>query len=267
MDQATFIKKVTARIAGDATVEALFLAGSYGRGTADEYSDVDLIALVPADRRADFAKTWRHTLEDIAPIVFWNEMPIGPGLLVNAITEKWLRCDVSITAPADFKGKSRDTIRPLVDRGGFYDALPETLPLRTPNVGRVTYLINEFIRVIGLAPVGVGRREYVTMVMGVGLLRDMLINLMIEETTMPDTGGILHMSKVLPAPDVALVYGLPYPGPQLDEILAANMAIAKAFFPRARALSARLGIAWPEAFETATRRNLRSRLGDDYDWA
>ena len=45
------------------------------------------------------------------------------------------------------------------------------------------------------------------------------------------------------------------------DILAGDAAIAAIFLPRARALAARTGAVWPQAFEDATRRHLRVRLG------
>ncbi|WP_143533964.1 nucleotidyltransferase domain-containing protein [Rhizobium sullae] len=43
MDQSALISQITIRTADQKLVQALFLGGSYGRGTADAYSDVDLI--------------------------------------------------------------------------------------------------------------------------------------------------------------------------------------------------------------------------------
>jgi hypothetical protein len=55
---------------------------------------------------------------------------------------------------------------------------------------------------------------------------------------------------------------LPYPQPERDEVIEANFAMARAFMPRARAMAQRLGIAWPEVFEAATRRRLAATLGE-----
>ena len=82
-------------------------------------------------------------------------------------------------------------------------------------------MINEFIRVIGMAPVVFGRSELVTAVQGAGLNRDMLINLM----------------------------------------LAVHKAIADVFFPRAKRMAADLDIEWPTKFEETTRAQLQANLG------
>jgi hypothetical protein len=70
---------------------------------------------------------------------------------------------------------------------------------------------------------------------------------------------------VLPEADMRLLEGLPYPRPDRAAIIAANLATARAFFPRARARAERLGLSWPTAFEEATRRNLQRIFGAEAD--
>jgi hypothetical protein len=55
---------------------------------------------------------------------------------------------------------------------------------------------------------------------------------------------------VLPEADMRLLEGLPYPRPDRAEIIAANIATARAFFPRARALAERIGVPWPPRSRT-----------------
>lgn len=186
-------------------------------------------------------------------------------MLLNAVTDDWLRCDLIIVTPDRFTGRSRDRLRPLFDRDGLYDALPDTLTPRQPDPARVARLIGEFIRVLGLLSVVVGRREYFTAVYGAGLQREALMNLMLEEVTVPDPGGALHLSTVLPADRMAVLSALPCPRPDRDEVIAAHIEIARQFFPRARVLAATLGVDWPGAFEAAARRALRRQFGDEYD--
>ncbi|HTM78538.1 MAG TPA: nucleotidyltransferase domain-containing protein [Devosia sp.] len=265
MNQQALIEAITLALADEPAIEALFLAGSYGRGTADAHSDVDLIALVAPEDHAALGARWRTILPAITPIVFWNEMNRG-GLLLNAVSEDWLRCDLSMLAPAAFTRRARDTVKPLLDRHDVYASLPATLPPQLPNPERVSYQISEFIRVLGLLPVGIGRSEYVTGVTGVGLLRDLLVGLLIEDVPLPDRGGALHLSKLLPPGQMAMLAALPYPKPDRAEVIAANLALAHAFFPRARVLARRLNLTWPTAFEAATRRHLGASLGMQTDW-
>jgi hypothetical protein len=261
MDQHGLIAAVTEKMANQEALRGLFLAGSFGRGTADEWSDVDLVALAAPDDHAALAASWRQLLHSITPIVFWQELSRG-GLLINAVSEDWLRCDLIIVPPTGFGQRARNTVKPLIDRDGLYEALPDALPPREPNAGTVHYLIREFIRMLGLMPVGAGRGEYVTMVLGVGMMRGHLETLLMQDVTAPDPGGILHQSTLLSPEQMALLASLPYPGPERDALIEANFAIAREFMPRARAMAERLGLAWPEEFEAATRRRLALTLGE-----
>ncbi|MGP1394672.1 MAG: hypothetical protein ACTS3R_04100 [Inquilinaceae bacterium] len=78
-------------------------------------------------------------------------------MLLSAVTDDWLRCDLIIVTPDRFARRSRDGLRPLPDRDGLYDSLPETLAPRQPDPARIARLIDEFIRVLGLVAIVVGR--------------------------------------------------------------------------------------------------------------
>jgi predicted nucleotidyltransferase len=262
MDQQVLIAAIEEKMANKETIRGLFLAGSYGRGTADEWSDVDLVALAAPEDHAAIAADWRQVLHGITPIVFWQELNRG-GTLLNAVSEEWLRCDLNIVTPENFGRRAKNSVRPLVDRDGVYDRLPDSLPPRQPDKGTVSYLIHEFIRMLGLLPVALGRKEYVTMVLGVSMMRGHLEALLMQDVSNPDPGGILHQSKLLPPEQMDLLKSLPYPGPEREALIEANFAVAREFMPRARAMAERLGIVWPEAFEAATRIRLAATLGEE----
>ncbi|MGI9435582.1 MAG: nucleotidyltransferase domain-containing protein [Geminicoccaceae bacterium] len=187
MDQRDFIEEISAGIANLQKVRGLFLAGSFGRGAADIFSDVDLIAIAELDDHPEVMRDWRSLLESIAPIVFWRERGKG-RVLLNAITECWLRCDLYLMQREAFTGRAQDCVVVLLDRDGLYDELPASLAPRRPNADQVQFLIDEFIRVLGLLSVVAGRAEYVTAAAGTGLLRDHLTNLLLETVTVPDRG-------------------------------------------------------------------------------
>lgn len=264
MTQDDMIEHVTAGVAKLPHIRGLFLAGSHGRGSADIHSDIDLLAIADEQHHAQVAVDWRNLVEAITHVVFWQERGRGP-ILLNAITYEWLRCDMFVIAPAAFATRARNTVRPLIDPENLFAALPPSLEQKSPDAARVTYLINEFIRVLGLLSVVVGRAEYFVAANGVGLLRDHLVNLMIEEVPLADRGGALHLSKSLPPQQIEILRTLPFPGPERDAVVAAHIAIARLFFPRARALALQLGIAWPSEFETATKRHLQQAFAGEGD--
>jgi hypothetical protein len=265
MDQAELIDAVVGAWRDDARMRALFLSGSFGRGSADRFSDVDFLAVIAPDDQEAVAADWRARLEAIAPIVYWNRLPFA--FVLNAITRDWLRCDLEVAAPGRIGTRAQDRLKPLLDRDGIYASRPKTIPDPGPTADKVLGLVLEFLRVLGLSAVVLGREEYEVGATGAGLLRGLLTQLLIAETGQTDTGGVLHLSRVLDGERMAALAALPVAGPSRDSVLEANRATARMFLPRARVLLTRLGGAWPEAFEAATRRALTRALPEhSADW-
>ena len=190
----------------------------------------------------------------VSPLVMRRER-LGRASLVNLVTERWDRCDLSLAGGNDFLGsrRARDRLRPLLDRDGLHARLPATLPPAAPDPKRVAFTVEEFIRVLGLLPVGLGRGEFVLLTTGAGLLRD----LMLEGCPSPDRRGMLHLSRLLAPDQMAALEALPHPRPSRKEAIAAHLATARAFLPLARRMTAELNLPWPEAFEAAMRARLQ----------
>ncbi|MBY6047989.1 nucleotidyltransferase domain-containing protein [Vannielia litorea] len=255
---APLIRTLTEILSASDGLESLFLGGSHGRGTADAYSDIDLVAVArPGDEKL-LTEALRGGLPGSLEPVLWQVR--FDVRLVNAITPQWRRIDLSLPAREHLLARASNTLLPLHDPDGLHAMLAPPQPLATPSPQRVSALTREFLRVLGLLHVGMGRKEWVLLVKGAGLLRDMLVDLMLEEVPEPEKGGILHLSRLLPTQDMAQLTALPYPGPDRAELLAAYTALAGAFLPRARSLHIALGLSWPEAFEAATRDLLRREL-------
>ncbi|WP_367718542.1 hypothetical protein AB2N04_09510 [Nitratireductor sp. GISD-1A_MAKvit] len=266
MGAEDLVRHMTAALADHHAMRGLFLGGSFGSGEADAFSDLDFILLADPSSHDELEGAWCKAVEAYAPVVFWNRRSGNGILLLNAITERWVRCDVYLTRPSDFARRARNQVRPIIDRDGAYESLPQALPLRAPDPQRVSYLVNEFIRVLGLMHVGLGRGEYFLLAgKGLGHLRDLLTSLLLEKVTVPDRGGALHLSRLLPAEELQMLNALPFPPPQREAVIEAHLAFARAFFPRARSLVEELGLEWPEAFEAATRNFLLEAVGTGWD--
>jgi len=246
----------------DPAMSGLFLGGSHGRGTADEWSDLDFVALADEPNQDALAARWLDAVRDAGPVVHTVQRRQGPSLLLNIVTADWLRIDLLLVPPALFAGgRSRDGVAVLFDRNDAAASLPPTLPPRAPDPARVRHLTTEFLRVLGLLPVVVGRGEWVVAAAGTAHLRGFVQELLVEASSVPDRGGALGLARVLSSGDRELLAGLPHPPPGRDDVIRAHVAIARAFLPRARALYDRLGLDWPDAFEEATRRRLLDTVG------
>jgi hypothetical protein len=238
----------------------LFLGGSYGNGRADAVSDIDFVAVADHVGHAQIANHWRDVLETLEPLVSWRER-ISAHSLINTITQSWMRLDLIIIPTDTFAGRVQSGLKPLYDPTGLYDLLAETAPAYTPSPQRVACILDEFFRVFGMAPVALARNEYVTMVWGTSLMRDLLRDIMLEDCPLADRGGAMHLSTLISKGDMQLLEAMPYPGPNGPDLIRAQCKIAETFLPRARALAERVGAEWPEAFEAATRAHLQETHG------
>lgn len=259
MTRDDLVAAATAAARADSRVLALLLTGSLATAEHDSYSDIDAVLVVAPADLPDFVAEARSWVETVTEVVLWKQVH-PPYPLFHAINPDWLRFDLTIAAP-DRLGLSRDRARPLLDRAGIYDALPAHPPasaLKPEAVGRI---VEEFLRILALAPVPLARRDYVGAVTGAGLLRGLLIELMVAEQNPVVPPGAKSLSRVLPPEAIALLEALPSPGAARESALAANVAIAEAFLPRAHRLAERTGLTWPQRLETACRDHLRRELG------
>ncbi|WP_329005333.1 nucleotidyltransferase domain-containing protein [Kribbella sp. NBC_00709] len=241
----------------DDRVLGVWLVGSYGRGSDDQFSDVDLWVVVAPDDAESFCDDWPKTADEISPTVF--RRAIGRRIF-NQITPDWVRFDVSVGTPDAIGNRTRSTAKPLYDPNGLSAGLGDPAAPKQPDPGRVEAITIEFLRVLGLLPVAVGREEFVVGESGGTLLRQMLIDLMLEDVAVEDRGGALHLNRLLPADRLQILTSLPPLDATRESVIAANVACAAAFLPLARTLHERCALTWPQALETAARRHLSTTL-------
>ncbi|PJE29150.1 hypothetical protein SAMN06297129_0965 [Pseudooceanicola antarcticus] len=259
MDHQAQIATITEALSGDDRIRGLFLSGSHGNGRADAWSDLDFLMVSPEGASDAMAEVFREAVSACGEIVMWRDRIVRPAL-INAITADWTRFDLVILKPDQLGGQRQEALAPLIDRDGIHGTLAAGPAPQGMSAPRLAYLIDEFIRVLGLLHLVAGRQEYLNGVTGWFLLRGMLIDLMIEETAAPERGGALHVNRLLSEAQQAEVAELDPPQPEMASLVMAHMAMAQAFLPRARALAEARGIHWPEAFEDATWALLEREL-------
>lgn len=260
MDHAKVISTITEALEDRLNIRALFLSGSYGNGMADAYSDIDFI-LVAEDGATDaVAEAWRQAVAATGDIVLWWDRTTVP-VLINAITADWTRTDVIILKPGQVRAHAQSTLKVLFDRDGLYEGLAASPPDVAPNPKRFTYQVEEFIRILGLLHLAVGRKEYINGVLGVFHLRSKLVDLLIAETNAPNRGGILHLNRLITDDQKEIVMSMPPPVPERQAMIEAHLAYAAAYLPRARKRAAAIGAEWPDRFEAVTWSRLGQSLG------
>lgn len=238
---------------------AAWVIGSLADGGGDAYSDVDLLVAV---RDGDFAAVvaaWPQFLAQLTPTVFARQIGAKDKPTITAITPEWLRFDITLASAADPRPHGYRAA-PLFARGP--DAAPFTFSPAIPGASwdRLPALISDFLRVLGLLPVAVGRGEFLVGLTPVSLLRGYLIELYLIENGCP-RGGAKRLNPLLTPEQRRALDALPPLTPTREAIVAGHVACARLFLPRARQLAAEHALPYPEAFERATLAHLRRQLG------
>ncbi|WP_390914634.1 nucleotidyltransferase domain-containing protein [Pseudosulfitobacter sp. SM2401] len=254
----------TIKVISDATrdvpgLKALFLSGSYATGLADQYSDIDFVLVADSGASDEVAQIWHDAVGKTGEIMLWWDRT-NVLVLINAITADWTRTDVVILKPEQMGSHAQSSLKPLFDHDNIYDSLAKSAQNYGPNLKKFRYQVEEFIRILGLLHLAAGRHEYINRVLGVFHLRNLLVDLLIEETDAPNRGGILHLNRLITEDQKHLLTSLPPAVPTRDAMISAHLAYAKAYLPRARNRATRLGMDWPERFEAATWARLGEAL-------
>jgi len=243
----------------DPQVHAAWLGGSLGRGVGDAFSDVDVLVLAAPGEASPMGRRYAERVGEIAEPVL--VMVLYGGRVVSVVTADWGRFDLSFVEPAELGGYHAARLIELFNRGelGPPDRAPEPYAA-TP--ASVRAIVEEFLRVLGLLVVAEGRGEWIVALSGVEILRQLDLDLMLEENGVgpADRGGALKRNPFLSPEQRAELAALSPVVATREGILAANAEHAAIFLPRARRLAAEIGMDWPTALETATAAHLQRNL-------
>jgi predicted nucleotidyltransferase len=257
--QQSLIDAIVRVLSADACIESAWLTGSLGKGDGDAFSDVDVTVVVPEAVFDATLGAYSGDLSAIANVVCIN---IVAGRVLNSIIDDWQRFDLTFVKPREFAGMPLGAIRPLFNRGTPPRQAPPDAPYK-PSPQRVLQIATEFIRVLGLSPVAMGREEYLLAQEGSGIMLRLTIDLMIECNGISPIarGGHLHTNKLLTPEQRRLLESLPPFTATQDSAIGVAQALAAIFLPLAKTLAAETGARWPSSFEDATRRHLQQSLG------
>jgi len=119
MKRYTAIEKVKEAILNDGLVEALFLKGSIARGEDDDYSDVDMYAVVSSENRDAFLAKRTRYLEAYMPLIYWSESNfVGPQIV--GVFNDALHFDLYTVVPGAIP--QTDDVKILYDKSGLLNA-------------------------------------------------------------------------------------------------------------------------------------------------
>jgi predicted nucleotidyltransferase len=254
--QQALIDVVARTLEADVRIASLWLSGSFGRDQADSFSDVDFLAVVPDGKPFELVAEYARIPSAFGEIVHARVLF---GRIVTAVMRDLARFDVFFATESELAHFDSTSLRPLFTRGAGRPAGSATAAAEP---SKVEANIAEFLRMLALLPVVVGREEYIVGMDGATHLRRMLIETMLEQNgvTAAMRGGALKLNRFLTAEQRAELHELPPLTPTRESVVGMHLALARVFLPRARALAEARGIPWPDDFERAVRHGLEERL-------
>ena len=262
--QTRMLESALAACRADRRIRGAWLGGSFGQGVGDEFSDIDLHCYSADDELAGLEQDWRSWLAGVTPTVHAQRLgsaSTGAFGLV-AISPDWDHLDVWFFGQAEVERRTDWAgTRPLYDEGGLLP--PSTVPPAVP--GEPWFprqAVETFLYALGSLPGVVGRGEVLLLPSGVLVLRDLgLVPLMHAERGLSPKGGLKRFSQHLTREQSDLLASMPPIEVDMDSLIESHLWMARVFIPRARALAARVGATYPEAYEKATLDHLNRTLG------
>lgn len=256
--QQHLIDAAIAAIQVDQRIESLWLSGSLGAGTGDEWSDVDLVVVVRGDEDPmSVADAYASDLDVIVESVH----SIRPfPRLISVVARDWARIDLLFMAPTDLARQDGNRLALLLARPGA--AQPASLVASRPREEfDVERAAREFLRVVGLAPGVFARGHFLSAIDGMHILRNLCIDLMLAETNHSRSDASpKRLESLLTDEQRAALRSLPPMSATRESLIETLVALASLFLPRARAVAVSHGTAWPSEFEAATRDWIRESL-------
>ena len=259
-EQEALIERLRAVLEADDRIASAWLSGSTGKGTADEWSDIDVTAvLIDEDDRAACVAEYAGKQNPVCATLWLRH---EYGRLVMAVTDQWERYDIHFMTGPEFRAVDPATVKPLVRATKPPSGKPASGQPMLPE--KLHGLVQEFLRVMGLLNVAVGRREFIVGAEGVLLLRKMLIDLMVEANGSPVRGGAKRLNEFLTEDQrLALEESLVFEASP-EALIKANITLARLFVPLAKQIFAERGMTWPTAFEEATRAHVKKTTGAEF---
>lgn len=195
MHQA-YLDLFCASASADRRVRAAWIAGSFGRGEADRYSDLDLHVLIGSDDLEAWKAGAEAWLRGVRPLVLFRWL--FDNYMINALTVDGLGVDLVPHAGATISLDAAKA-RLLFERDGAVSFDPAEQDV-VPAAAAQTLLgqVEEFWRCIALVPVVFGRDEVIVGVGGLSIEVKILTDFILLGNGIPREGGAKRLNALLP---------------------------------------------------------------------
>ena len=252
-------ERTMAVLAADERVRAVWLSGSVARGDADAASDLDFIVTVADEDHRAFSADWQSWLAAITDTVLAKPLTFAPGSFY-AVTPDWHRLDVVVERASDVRASAFRTRIAVLDRDGLAGCVPPEAPATLPSAEKLTSLAEEFLRLYGLLPVILLRRDWLAGLEGVHALRGVLYEVFAESNGPHPLTGAKRRSEKLSQEHRRVLAALPSGEASRDGVIDAHLALLGAFRTHVPAICERFGAAWPGRLERATLAHVERGL-------
>lgn len=250
--QTDFIERLTAKAVADPRIRAAWLEGSFGRGVADRWSDVDAHLLIREEALDSFRAQVEAWLAEIRPLVLFRLL-FG-GQMVNAMTDQGLRLDVWLHQ-GDTAETTEGRAQVLHQEEGTLAWQPEPDSHLTHDAAQAELerTIPEFWRCIAMLPVALGRDETI-----VGAAGNFLIVLLLADALSVRTGrrkdrGVKALNDFLAPEDRRLVEAaISLPELTKEALARFQLRLACIMQEHGPAICERWSVDYPHALEDAT---------------
>ncbi len=248
--QEEYIQALLSQIETDGRIKAAWLEGSFGRGNADRYSDLDIHMLLDESGLPDFTAGIEAWLSTIQPLVLFTLL--FNDRMVNALTQDGLRLDVWLHSGKSVSVDSAKT-RILFQTGNAvqYDRMAE--PGDPAAVAKVLLRqTKEFWRCISLLPPVVGRKELIVSFAGLMVETNILTDVLISGYDIARDSGVKRLNAFLPdhtqqsIEDALLMQDL-----SQVSLAEAHMKLARIMTEHGRTIAAKHSYAYPDELEAA----------------
>lgn len=251
MMQTQFIEIFTAAAESDPRIRAAWLAGSFGKGIADRWSDVDAHLLIDPAQIDDFRAGVQGWLEGLRPLVLYRLL-FG-GQMVNAMTDEGMRLDVWLHS-----GESAEVVeghtRVLYAEEGALDWKPNpgTELSQTEAAAELERAIPEFWRCVAMLPVPLGRDEKLIGAAGNFLILLLLTDVFALASGIRKDRGVKALNGFLPPAYRQLAEEATFlPALTREELARFQLRLARLMQEHGPAICAQWGVDYPQALEDA----------------
>ncbi len=250
--QESFIHALTTAAKTDPRIRAAWLAGSYGKGIADRWSDVDAHLLIEPTHSDGFRAGVRGWLEALRPLVLYRLM-FG-GEMVNAMTDEGLRLDVWLHSGEGAEVVEGQTRVLYAQEGALtWKPNPGSVLSQAEAAAELERAIPEFWRCVAMLPVAIGRDEKLIGAAGNFLILLLLTDVLCVQSGIRKDRGVKALNGFL-SPDLRRLAedATCLPALTRENLARFQLRLAQIMQEHAPGICARWNVDYPQSLEDAT---------------